>query len=124
MVVEIVFNVSPTTVVYGHKVTISGSVHENGSPLTGQNVQIRHVDSGVMIHDLWTDASGNYTVDWYPGAEWIGAFQIQAFVPIYAGEYSSPVTVNVLAEAPSPKPNFLWLLLIPIGIVIYKFLKK
>jgi len=123
MVVEIVFNVSPTSVLYEQKMTISGSVSEDGVPLTGQNVQIFHVESGVLIHDLWTDEYGNYTVDWYPKAEWIGTFQLQAFVPIYMGEYSSPITVKVLEKA--LKPNLLWLLLIPaIGIVVYNIWKK
>ena len=127
MAVEIKFDIKPTTVVYGNKMTISGSVHENGAPLTGLNVQIIHVDSGVRIHDLWTDANGNYTVDWYPGAEWIGTFQLQAFFPIYAyaGEYSQPITVTVLEAIQPTKPNLLWLLLIPVGLVVfYQILKK
>ena len=93
MVVTLTLAVDPTAVHYGELVTFSGSILEDGVPLETQNVQI--FVAGTRVLDLYADSFGNYYGQWTPDASWTGVYQAQAYAPIYAGVWSSSVTLTV-----------------------------
>ena len=110
MVVEVSFNALPKKQTPNQPIIFSGYVYEDGAPLTTQNVIIILVETYEILLDTYTDYEGKYYGEWIPTTDYIGSFNVQAFVPIYQGIYTDPITITVATELPPETPAILPLL--------------